>query len=63
MEVLRVLKEEGYISDYEKVEDGKQGLINITLRYVDKMRAITGIKRISKAGTKIYAKATNCQKY
>ncbi|HOE77045.1 MAG TPA: 30S ribosomal protein S8 [Bacilli bacterium] len=62
MEVLRVLKEEGYISDYEKVEDGKQGLINITLRYVDKMRAITGIKRISKPGLRVYAKSDELPK-
>jgi small subunit ribosomal protein S8 len=62
MEVLRVLKEEGYISDYEKVEDGKQGMINITLRYVDKMRAITGIKRISKPGLRVYAKSDELPK-
>lgn len=62
MEVLRVLKEEGYISDYEKVEDSKQGLINITLRYVDKMRAITGIKRISKPGLRVYAKSDELPK-
>lgn len=62
LEVLRVLKEEGYISDFEKVEDGKQGIINVTLRYVDKVRAITGIKRISKPGLRVYAKSDELPK-
>ncbi|HHU24123.1 MAG: 30S ribosomal protein S8 [Bacilli bacterium] len=62
MEVLRVLKEEGYISDYEKIEDSKQGIINVTLRYVDKVRAITGIKRISKPGLRVYAKSDELPK-
>ena len=56
LEVLRVLKEEGYISDYEKKEDNKQGVITVTLKYVEKERVIKGIKRISKPGLIVYAK-------
>lgn len=56
IEILRVLKEEGYISDYEKIEDEKQGMISITLKYVEKTPVIKGLKRISKPGLKVYAK-------
>ena len=56
LEVLRVLKEEGYISEYEKIDDEKQGMISITLKYVNKTSVIKGLKRISKPGLKVYAK-------
>ena len=56
VEILRVLKEEGYISDFEKIEDEKQGMISITLKYVNKTHVIKGLKRISKPGLKVYAK-------
>ena len=58
LEILEVLKNEGYISEYEKVEDGKQGVIKVTLKYVNKERVIKGIKRISKPGLRVYAKST-----
>ena len=62
LEVLRVLKEEGYISDYEKIEDNKQGMISITLKYVDKTPVIKGLKKISKPGLKVYAKRNELPK-
>ena len=62
LEFLNVLKNEGYISEYEKIEDGKQGIIKVTLKYVDKVRAIKGLKRISKPGLRVYAKATELPK-
>ena len=62
LEVLRVLKEEGYISDYEKKEDNKQGMISITLKYVDKQPVIKGLKKISKPGLKVYAKRNELPK-
>ena len=62
LEVLRVLKEEGYISDYEKIEDNKQGMISITLKYVDKQPVIKGLKKISKPGLKVYAKRNELPK-
>lgn len=51
------LKEEGFINDFEVVEDNKQGIIRIRLRYDStKRRVITGIKRISKPGLRVYAR-------
>ena len=57
LEVLAVLKNEGYISEYEKIEDGKQGVIKVTLKYINKERVIKGLMRISKPGLRVYAKS------
>ncbi len=54
-ELAKILKEEGYIQDQEFVDDGKQGTIRIHLKYVGKENAISGIKRISKPGLRVYA--------
>ena len=62
LEILNVLKNEGYISEYEKIEDGKQGIIKVTLKYAEKTRVIKGLKRISKPGLRIYASADNLPK-
>ena len=40
LEILAVLKNEGYISEYEKIEDGKQGVIKVTLKYNNKDRVL-----------------------
>jgi small subunit ribosomal protein S8 len=54
--IAEILKQEGYIKDYEYVEDGKQGILRIYMKYgQDKERVITGIKRISKPGLRVYA--------
>ena len=59
LEILNVIKNEGYINDVEFVEDGKQGTIKVTLKYTDKKeRVIKGIPRISKPGLRVYAKST-----
>ena len=58
-EIADILKREGFVQDYEFVEDNKQGVLRIFLKYgVDETRVITGIKRISKPGLRVYAKAT-----
>ncbi|PAV27888.1 30S ribosomal protein S8 [Virgibacillus profundi] len=58
-EIADILKREGFVSDYEFVEDNKQGILRIFLKYgVNEDRVITGIKRISKPGLRVYAKAT-----
>ena len=62
LEILNVLKNEGYISEYEKIEDGKQGVIKVTLKYAEKTRVIKGIKRFSKPGLRVYAKANELPK-
>ncbi len=57
-EIARILKEEGYIADY-KIEKGDvQNNIVLNLKYDKKTRVITGIKRISKPGLRVYAKAS-----
>lgn len=63
LEILNVLKNEGYISEVEFVEDGKQGSIKVTLKYTEKKeRVIKGIKRISKPGLRVYASVTDMPK-
>ncbi|MBU5267620.1 30S ribosomal protein S8 [Virgibacillus proomii] len=58
-EIADILKREGFVSDYELVEDNKQGILRIFLKYgANEERVITGIKRISKPGRRVYAKAT-----
>ncbi|MFD1067348.1 30S ribosomal protein S8 [Oceanobacillus locisalsi] len=57
-EIADILKREGYVKDYELVEDNKQGILRIFLKYSAKEdRVITGLKRISKPGLRVYAKA------
>ncbi len=54
-ELARILKEEGYIRDYKWIDDGKQGVLRILLRYgPQKQRVITGIRRISRPGRRVY---------
>jgi len=62
LEILAVLKNEGYIAEYEKVEDGKQGVIKVTLKYNNKDRVIKGLKKISKPGLRVYAKSSELPK-
>ena len=55
-EIARILLEEGYISSYDVVEEGVQGKIVITLKYgPNGEKVITGLKRVSKPGLRIYA--------
>ena len=57
-EIARILKEEGFINDYKvNSEENTQGSITLYLKYTDKKeRVITGLKRISKPGLRVYAK-------
>lgn len=58
--IAEILKEEGYISSFEVKEDGKQGVIDIEMKYgPENEKVITGIKKISKPGLKVYAKAND----
>ena len=55
-EMARILKEEGYIRDYKIIEDQKQNIIRVFLKYgPNRQRTITGLKRISKPGLRVYA--------
>jgi small subunit ribosomal protein S8 len=56
-EIANILKREGFVRDAEFIEDNKQGIIRIFLKYgPDRERVITGLKRISKPGLRVYAK-------
>ena len=62
-ELARILKEEGFIADYKLVKEDVQGAIILTLKYGDKKeRVITGLKRISKPGLRVYAKSEDLPK-
>ena len=61
--IVEILLEEGYIKGFDIIDDGKQGLIRIELKYGEnKERVITGLKRISKPGLRVYAKKTDISK-
>ncbi len=63
LEILNVLKTEGYINNFELVEDDKQGVLKVALKYTNKKeQVIKGITRISKPGLRVYAKATEMPK-
>jgi len=54
--IAAVLKQEGYIQEYDRIDDGKQGILRITLKYdPEGQPAITEIKRMSKPGCRVYA--------
>jgi small subunit ribosomal protein S8 len=56
--IAGILKDEGYIKDFDIVEDDKQGVINITMKYSTAgEKVISGIRKISKPGLRVYAKA------
>ena len=57
--IAQILSDEGYIRGYQVVEDGKQGIIRITLKYAQgKQKVIHGLRRVSKPGLRIYS---NCE--
>ena len=61
--LAKILKDEGFIEDYKVVNDNAQGTIELTLKYgQNKERVITGLKRISKPGLRVYAKNTDVPK-
>ena len=61
--LAKILKDEGFIEDYKLVDDNVQGTIELTLKYgQNKERVITGLKRISKPGLRVYAKANEVPK-
>jgi small subunit ribosomal protein S8 len=56
--IVEILKLEGFVKDYEMVSDNKQGVLRVSLKYgANREKVITGIKRISKPGLRVYAKS------
>ena len=61
--IAQILLDEGYIQSFTVEEDGKQGMIHITLKYTqNKTQAITGIRRVSKPGLRIYTNVEDMPK-
>ena len=55
--IAHILLDEGYIKSYQIVDDGTQGVIHITLKYNGKDKVITGLRRVSKPGLRVYVGA------
>jgi len=63
VEIAKVLKEEGYILNYKVINDNKQGILKINLKYTkDNQSVISGLKRVSKPGCRIYCKKDSVPK-
>ena len=61
--VAKILKEEGYINDYHIIDDGLQGSLRVDLKYdQNNQGVITGIRRVSKPGRRVYLKADKIPK-
>jgi len=61
--IAAILRDEGFVKDYEFIDDGKQGIIRVYLKYgASKERVITGLKRISKPGLRVYARKDDVPK-
>ena len=61
--ITQILLDEGYIKGFQVIEDGKQGVIRITLKYTDnRSPVITGLRRVSKPGLRIYSSCEDMPK-
>lgn len=61
--IVQILVDEGYIKSFQFIEDGKQGNIRVTLKYgPNKSQVITGLKRVSKPGLRIYSNVEDMPK-
>jgi small subunit ribosomal protein S8 len=54
LEIAKILKEEGFIRAYKILKDKKQGILRLTLKYIENENVISGLKRISKPGRRVY---------
>ena len=62
-QIAQILQDEGYIKSFRIIEDNKQGIIRITLRYTEsKGQVITGLRRVSKPGLRIYSNSREMPK-
>ncbi len=63
VEVVKILKEEGYVKNYKVIDDKKQGVLNVTLKYTEDNRSvISGLKRVSTPGCRIYCTGSSVPK-
>ena len=56
--IARILKDEGFIDDFSEFQEGPRNLVKIRLRYVGKVPVVSGLKRVSKPGLRVYAAKT-----
>jgi small subunit ribosomal protein S8 len=56
--IARILKDEGFIDDFSELQEGPRNLVKIRLRYVGKVPVVSGLKRVSKPGLRVYAAKT-----
>jgi small subunit ribosomal protein S8 len=56
--IAEILKDEGYIENFQHVDDGRQGSLKVRLKYQDDVPAITGVRRVSSPGRRVYVRAT-----
>ena len=57
--VVKILKDEGFITEFERLNEGPQGVIRVTLKYgPEKEKVITGLRRISRPGLRVYTNKT-----
>ncbi len=61
-QIVKVLKEERYIKDFERVMEGNKPILRISLRYHNKQGIISGIRRLSSPGLRLYHRKTNLSK-
>ncbi len=62
LQMLELFKHEGYVNDVEYIEDSKQGVLRVYLKYVKNERVIKGLKRISKPGLRVYVRTDELPK-
>jgi small subunit ribosomal protein S8 len=62
LSIAKILMEEGYIKSYQFIENGNQGVIKITLKYQGKEKVITGLRRVSKPGLRVYVSSEELPK-
>ena len=61
--IAQILLDEGYINGFQVIEDGKQGIIHVTLKYgPNKAQVLTGLRRVSKPGLRIYTNVEDMPK-
>ena len=54
LEIAKILKEEGFIRAYKILKDKRQGILRLTLKYVDSDNVISGLRRVSRPGRRVY---------
>lgn len=63
VEIAKILKEEGYIKNFKVIDDNRQGILNLTLKYTeDEESVISGLRRVSRLGCRIYCKKDSIPK-